>query len=75
VPTGSQCKINASFWKGRRALYKQKRRLLEQERQKKRLLADKIVPSKTEVAPVHYRSGGSMKLNACILLLAHMVYL
>jgi hypothetical protein len=24
---------------------------------------------------VHYHSGGSMKLNACILLLAHMVYL
>ncbi len=24
---------------------------------------------------VHYHSGGSMKLNACILILAHMVYL
>jgi hypothetical protein len=24
---------------------------------------------------VRYHSGGSMKLNACILLLAHMVYL
>jgi hypothetical protein len=24
---------------------------------------------------VRYRSGGSMKLNACILILAHMVYL
>ncbi len=25
--------------------------------------------------PVRYHSGGSMKLNACILLLAHIVYL
>jgi hypothetical protein len=25
--------------------------------------------------PVRYHSGGSMKLNACISLLAHMVYL
>jgi hypothetical protein len=24
---------------------------------------------------VHYHSGGSMKLNACILILTHMVYL
>jgi hypothetical protein len=24
---------------------------------------------------VRYHSGGSMKLNACILILAHMVYL
>jgi hypothetical protein len=27
------------------------------------------------VIPVRYHSGESMKLNACILLLAHMVYL
>jgi hypothetical protein len=27
------------------------------------------------VIGVRYHSGGSMKLNACILLLAHMVYL
>jgi hypothetical protein len=26
-------------------------------------------------ATVRYHSGGSMKLNACILFLAHMVYL
>jgi hypothetical protein len=29
----------------------------------------------TKKLTVHYHSGGSMKLNACILLLAHMVYL
>ncbi len=29
----------------------------------------------TTVVTVRYHSGGSMKLNACILLLAHMVYL
>jgi hypothetical protein len=27
------------------------------------------------ISLVHYHSGGSMKLNACNLLLAHMVYL
>ncbi len=27
------------------------------------------------ILPVRYHSGGSMKLNACILILAHMVYL
>jgi hypothetical protein len=29
----------------------------------------------SETTTVHYHSGGSMKLNACILILAHMVYL
>jgi hypothetical protein len=29
----------------------------------------------TLTVTVRYHSGGSMKLNACILLLAHMVYL
>jgi hypothetical protein len=28
-----------------------------------------------DVSIVRYHSGGSMKLNACILFLAHMVYL
>jgi hypothetical protein len=28
-----------------------------------------------EVRTVHYHAEGSKKLNACILLLAHMVYL
>jgi hypothetical protein len=28
-----------------------------------------------DLVTVCYHSGGSMKLNACILLLAHMVYL
>jgi DNA-binding transcriptional LysR family regulator len=28
-----------------------------------------------KIIAVHYHSRGSMKLNACILLLAHMVYL
>jgi hypothetical protein len=27
------------------------------------------------IVPVRYHTEGSMKLNACILLLAHMVYL
>jgi hypothetical protein len=30
---------------------------------------------KFQFAYVRYHSGGSMKLNACILILAHMLYL
>jgi hypothetical protein len=30
---------------------------------------------KFKVSRVRYHSGGSMKLNTCILILAHMVYL
>jgi hypothetical protein len=33
------------------------------------------VTARTGVGVVRYHSGGSMKLRACILLLAHMVYL
>jgi hypothetical protein len=33
------------------------------------------VPLYPSIPLVRYNSGGSMELNACILLLAHMVYL
>jgi hypothetical protein len=39
------------------------------------ILIEEVYPDKIKNRVVRYHSGGSMKLNACILFLAHMVYL